>query len=216
MPAATILFTDIVGFSRKPTAEQRRLVNALTAEVIHELRPLLMPPMDAPSILALPTGDGMALAFLHRPNQSWDRSTLFCLILRIHRWAHSESTDEAMVSLRVGVHVGPVELVTDINAKPNVCGDTINYAQRVMDAASPRQTLLSDAAYREYIGSESPRCVAPPFSEELRGEFKGPIEVYAKHGLQILVFKLTLQPPQEWWSNDDPVAKHLKIGRAHV
>ena len=30
MAAATILFTDIVSFSKKPTAEQRRLVESLT------------------------------------------------------------------------------------------------------------------------------------------------------------------------------------------
>lgn len=211
MPAATILFTDIVGFSKKPTAEQRRLVNTLTSEIIHELRPLLIPPLDKPRILALPTGDGMALAFLHNSNQTWDRSTIFHLISRIQKWAWLETTNHGPVSLRVGVHVGPVELITDINGKPNVCGDTINFTQRVMDAANPRQTLFSDTAFREYIGSESPVCDTAPFSEDLKGEFQGPIEVYAKHGLQILVYKLIILPPQEWWSNDDPVAKHLML-----
>jgi len=211
MSAATILFTDIVSFSKKPTAEQRRLVEALTSKVIHELRPLLIPPLEAPSILALPTGDGLALAFLHRPNQPWDRTTILHLILRMHRWAHDQSTAYNSISLRVGVHVGPVELVTDINNRPNVCGDTINYSQRVMDAASPRQTLFSDAAFREYVGAESPVCTTPPFSEDLRAEFHGPIEVFAKHGLQILVYKLVLEPSQPYWSNDDPIAKHLML-----
>ncbi len=211
MSAATILFTDIVSFSKKPTAEQRRLVEALTAEVVHEIRPLLIPPLDTPSIVALPTGDGLALAFLHRPNQPWDRTTLMRLILRLHQWADNCSTAENSVSLRVGVHVGPVELITDINGKPNVCGDTINYSQRVMDAASPRQTLFSDAAFREYIGAESPVCATTPFSKELRAEFHGPIEVFAKHGVQILVYKLVLEPSQSYWTNDDPIAKHLML-----
>ncbi len=65
MSAATIVFMDIASFSKKPTPEQRRLVNALTSEVIHELRIFLAPPMETPSLLALPTGDGMALAFIH-------------------------------------------------------------------------------------------------------------------------------------------------------
>ena len=85
MSAATILFTDIVSFSKKPTAEQRRLVESLTSEVVHELRTLLTPPLDTPSIVALPTGDGLALAFLHRSNQSWDRSTILRVILRLHQ-----------------------------------------------------------------------------------------------------------------------------------
>jgi len=211
MSAATILFTDIVSFSKKPTAEQRRLVESLTSEVLNELRTLLTPSLDTPSIVALPTGDGLALAFLHRSNQHWDRSTILRVILRLHKWAHSQSSPRNLVSLRVGIHVGAVELITDINGKANVCGDTINYAQRVMDAASPRQTLFSEAAFREYVGTESPVFITPPFSEDLRADFYGPIEVYAKHGLQILVYKLALDPPQLYWSNDDPIAKHLML-----
>lgn len=211
MPAATILFTDIVSFSKKSTAEQRRLVESLTSEVAHELRVLLNPPLDTPSIVALPTGDGLALAFLHRTNHPWDHTTILCLILRMHRWANNQSSPHNLVSLRVGVHVGAVELVTDINGKANLCGDTINFAQRVMDAANPRQTLYSEAAFREYIGSESPSCITPPFSEDFKADFLGPIEVYAKHGLQILVYKLSLGPPQLYWSNDDPIAKQLML-----
>lgn len=211
MSAATILFTDIVSFSKKPTAEQRLLVESLTSEVVHELRVLLNPPLDTPSIVALPTGDGLALAFLHRTNQPWNHITILRLILRMHQWANNQSSPHNLVSLRVGVHVGAVELVTDINGKANLCGDTINYGQRVMDAANPRQTLYSEAAFREYVGSESPSCNTPPFSEDFKVDFLGPIEVYAKHGLQILVYKLSLEPPRPYWSNDDPIAKQLML-----
>lgn len=209
MSAATIVFTDIVGFSKKPTAEQKRLVTALTGEVIYELRVLLNPPLDTPGIVALPTGDGVALAFLHRSTQPWDRATIFRLIFRLQKWA----SDEKGVSLRVGIHVGPVELVTDINGKTNVCGDTINYAQRVMDAANPRQVLFSETALREYVGTEERIVSTPPFSKDLTAEFQGPIEVYAKHGLQMLVYKMTLPllTDQHWWSNEDPIAKQLMI-----
>ena len=211
MSAATILFTDIVSFSKKPTAEQRRLVESLTSDVVHELKGLLNPPPDTPSIVALPTGDGLALAFLHRTNQLWNHTTILRLILRMHQWANNQSSPHNLVSLRVGVHVGAVEHVTDINGKANLCGDTINYGQRVMDAANPRQTLYSEAAFREYVGSESPSCNTPPFSEDFKADFIGPIEVYAKHGLQILVYKLSLEPPQSYWSNDDPIAKQLLL-----
>lgn len=211
MSAATIVFTDIVGFSKKPTAKQKRLVEALTSEVAGELGALLISPEDKPDIVALPTGDGLALAFLHRTNQLWNHGTILSLILRMHQWANNQGSPSRLVSLRVGVHVGVVERVTDINGKANLCGDTINFAQRVMDAANPRQTLYSDAAFREYVGSELPSWNTPPFSANLKSDFLGPMDVYAKHGLQILVYKLSLDPPQPYWSNDDPIAKHLML-----
>jgi hypothetical protein len=211
MSAATILFADIVGFSKKPTAEQQRLVESLTSEILYEVRPLLVPPLDKPSLIALPTGDGLALAFLHRPDRLWNRSTLLQLILSIHQWAYKQSSSDSTVSVRIGIHVGPVELVTDINGNANVCGDTINYTQRVMDAANACQTLFSEAAFREYIGTETAYISTHPFSEDLKAKFLGPIEVYAKHGLQILVYKLELEPLQPYWSNDDPIAKHLML-----
>jgi hypothetical protein len=114
----------------------------------------------------------------------------------------------------VGVHVGPVEFITDINDKTNICGDTINFAQRVMDAADGRQTLYSDAAFREYVGmeyvgNETNRYELPPFDKENKAHFQGPFEVFAKHGLQINVFKLMLENEEDFWSNKDPDAKHL-------
>ncbi|MDH5387160.1 MAG: hypothetical protein OEY06_01780 [Gammaproteobacteria bacterium] len=210
MSAATIVFTDIVGFSKKPTADQKRLVEALTSEVADELGALFSLE-DKSDIVALPTGDGLALAFLHRTNQLWNHGTILSLILRMHKWANNQSSPGRLVSLRVGVHVGVVERVTDINGKANLCGDTINFTQRVMDAANPRQTLYSDAAFREYVGSELPSCNTHPFSANLKADFLGPMDVYAKHGLQILVYKLSLDPPQSYWSNDDPIAKHLML-----
>jgi len=211
MSAATIIFTDIVGFSKKPTAEQKCLVESLTSEVLQELRVLLKPPLDNPSIIALPTGDGLALAFLHSLYQMWNRTTILSLILRIHKWANDRSSINNLVSLRVGVHVGAIEFITDINGNVNICGDTINFTQRVMDAASPRQTLFSKSAFREYIGTESPVCITSPFSEGLRAHFLGPIEIYAKHGLQILVYKILLEPSQPYWFNDDPISKQLML-----
>lgn len=208
MSAATVVFTDIVGFSRKPSAEQKRLVEALTAEITSELQSLLALSNGERELIALPTGDGVALAFLHSAGRHWSHATVLGLLLRLHRWAYSASTPANTVSLRIGVHVGQIERVTDVNGTSNLCGDTINYAQRVMDAANPRQTLYSDDAFREYIGSESPTCITAPFSSDLKGDFLGPLDVYAKHGLQILVYKLALDPVQPYWSNEDPVAKH--------
>ena len=212
MSAATIIFTDIVGFSKKPTAEQRKLVESLTSEVLEELRTLLDLPQEATCLVALPTGDGLAMAFLHRSDHhSWDFATVLRVILKMQQWAHNQSSPGNSVNLRIGVHVGAVELFTDINGKTNVCGDTINYAQRVMEAANPRQTLFSEVAFRTYVGTESPVLTTAPFSVDLRARFQGPIEVFAKHEIHIPVYKLVLEPSQPYWSGNDPIAKDFML-----
>ncbi len=211
MSAATIIFTDIVGFSLKPTDEQKRLVNSLTEQVADQIDDLLNPEPPEPNVIALPTGDGIALAFLHNSERTWNRSTIFQLALTLHKWAESQSLLSTSVELRIGIHVGVVELIKDINGSLNICGNTINYSQRVMDAARAKQTLLSADAFREYVGEETTVCTEPPFCEALTAEFVGPIEVFAKHDLQIQVYKLTLEPEQTYCSNEDPEAKHLMV-----
>lgn len=211
MSAATILFTDIVRFSDNHSAEQRRLVDSLTNEVVHRLRSLLSPPMGAPDVLAFPTGDGMAVAFLHGRGMMWDRSTLLELIYHLQDWANRETTLGGVAGLRIGVHTGPVEFITDVNQRPNICGHTINLAQRVMDAADPKQVLFSEAAFREHIGNADRTYSAPPYPDGSKAEFTGPIEIHAKHGLQLLVYKMTIDPQLEWWSNRDPASKDLIV-----
>lgn len=211
MSAATVVFTDIVGFSKKPTVEQRRLIESLTNRVRGELQTLQNLDDDHTSLIFLPTGDGMAIVFIHGQHRYWNRSTILNIILALQIWARNETGSEGAVSLRIGVHTGPVEYINDINGANNVCGDTINYAQRVMDAANPRQVLFSDQALRYHIGSDSCEYTESPFSATCKAIFKGPIEVLAKHRLRMLVYKMILKPPQDWWSNDDPVVKDETI-----
>ncbi len=201
MSAATIIFLDIVGFSKNPNTRQRELVDSLTSEVTSSLSSLINPPLETPHVVAMPTGDGMALAFLHHPNQPWDISTIMSLIYRVKQWAKSRDG-----ALRIGVHAGEVEFINDVNKKTNIVGDTINYTQRVMDTANPKQVLFSDVAFRQYIGSNNPSYSASPYGPGYKAVFEGPFDVLAKHGMRMLVYKMTLDPPQEWLSNDDPVA----------
>ena len=49
--------------------------------------------------------------------------------------------------MRAGINLGPVRLVRDINSQPNIIGDGINVAQRVMSFAQPTQVLVSRSYY---------------------------------------------------------------------
>lgn len=209
MSGATILFSDFVGFSKKATAEQRRLIDGLTSEVYYQLRTYMVPPLTYPSIVALPTGDGLAIVFLDDCNHDW-RVALFKLIVRLMEWTVDEDSEQVSVQLRMGVHVGPVEIISDINGRPNVCGDTINYCQRVMDAANPGQVLFSESAYKHYIGSETGGVgLDLGKGRNLEVKCEGPVNVLAKHHLQIPVYKIIFESFPQLCSSDDPVAKNL-------
>jgi hypothetical protein len=50
-------------------------------------------------------------------------------------------------SVRMGINLGPVKLVKDINGHPNIIGDGINVAQRIMTFARPGQIVVSRSYY---------------------------------------------------------------------
>jgi serine/threonine-protein kinase len=51
--------------------------------------------------------------------------------------------DHSRIQLRMGVHSGPVNRVTDVNDKTNIAGSGINVAQRVLDCGDAGHILLS-------------------------------------------------------------------------
>ncbi|HEY8049264.1 MAG TPA: adenylate/guanylate cyclase domain-containing protein, partial [Ramlibacter sp.] len=51
------------------------------------------------------------------------------------------------LQVRIGLHMGPVRIISDINSRTNVVGDGINVAQRIMDFARSNQVLVSRAYY---------------------------------------------------------------------
>ena len=128
----SVLFLDIVGYSRKPVAEQIRLkdrFNGLIASAIREISPV--------DRIILDTGDGVAISFLGDPEDA-----LF--VAMSLRDAFAPDPDEPPeVPARIGVNLGPVRLVRDLNGRPNIIGDGINVAQRVMTFADAGQILVS-------------------------------------------------------------------------
>ena len=83
------------------------------------------------------------------------------------------------IQLRMGIHSGPINRVTDVNDKTNIVGSGINVAQRVLDCGDAGHILLSAhiaedlAEYRHW----------QPYLQDL-----GECEV--KHGLRLHLFNL--------------------------
>src|SRR5467141_3843772 len=133
----SVLFLDIVEYSQRSVAEQIALkerFNAVLTEAIVGVA--------TDDRIILDTGDGAAVSFLGDPED-----TLFAGMSLRDAVAGQDITSGPQLQIRVGVNLGPVRLVKDINGQPNIIGDGINVAQRVMSFAEPGQILVSRSYY---------------------------------------------------------------------
>lgn len=124
----SVLFLDIVGYSKKSVSEQMSVKHVFNESLAKALKPI---PLAERVILD--TGDGAAVTFLGNPEDA-----LFSgLILQ----------RETQLPVRMGINLGPVRVVKDLNGQTNILGDGINVGQRVMSFADPGQLLVSRSFY---------------------------------------------------------------------
>ncbi|HEY0267836.1 MAG TPA: adenylate/guanylate cyclase domain-containing protein [Methyloradius sp.] len=133
----SVVFLDIIGYSKKPVSEQledKQHFNALINEAVKDVA--------QNDRILLDTGDGAAIALLGAPEEALFISlTIRDGILKYNKQANQN------LFVRIGINLGPVRMLTDINGQPNIIGDGINVAQRVMSFAEPNQILVSRSYY---------------------------------------------------------------------
>ncbi len=125
----SILFLDIVEYSKKAVADQLQLKQAFNQVLTAALEQVA-----ARDRIILDTGDGAAVTFMGDPEDA-----LFS--------AMAMRDGAGAVPVRLGINLGPVRLVKDLNGQMNIIGDGINVAQRVMSFARPGQLLVSRSFY---------------------------------------------------------------------
>jgi class 3 adenylate cyclase len=144
----SVVFVDIVGYSKKSVSEQITMKDRFTGLLTDALKDI------APEQrIILDTGDGAALSFLGDPEDALFvgmhmRDLLRRAMAEIGMLGASEgdSPDTGVAGelhLRIGINLGPVKLIRDINGHPNIVGDGINVAQRIMSFAKPGQIVVS-------------------------------------------------------------------------
>src|SRR5712692_3241688 len=121
----SVLFLDIAEYTKKPVAEQLQLKQAFNQALGAALEQV-----GQRDRIILDTGDGAAVTFLGDPEDA-----LFASI--------AMRDLAAALAVRMGINLGPVRLVKDLNGQVNIIGDGINVAQRVMSFAQPGQLLVS-------------------------------------------------------------------------
>nr|MBA3651435.1 adenylate/guanylate cyclase domain-containing protein [Chthoniobacterales bacterium] len=167
MEIAHVLFIDIVGYSKLLTNEQRERLQELN-RIVRETEQFRAAEAND-KLVRIPTGDGMVLAFFTSPD-----APARCA-LAIDRALRKRSD----LPLRMGIHSGPVDLVEDVNDKPNLAGAGVNMAQRVMDCGDAGHILLSARAADDLAQYA-----------EWKAQLHSLGEVEVKHGVRVRVASL--------------------------
>jgi TolB-like protein/class 3 adenylate cyclase len=128
---AHLLLIDVVGYSKLLVNEQIELLQELN-QIVRSTE-CFRAAETAGKLIRVPSGDGMALLFFHSPEEPVRCALEISKALQEH----------PHIQLRMGVHSGPVNQVTDVNDKTNIAGAGINVAQRVMDCGDAGHILLS-------------------------------------------------------------------------
>ncbi len=167
MEIGHVLCIDVVGYSKLLIHDQSDLLRQLN-EIVRSA-PQYRLAASAGQLLRLPTGDGMVLVF--RDNSE---APVRCA-LEISAACQAHPT----IPLRMGIHSGPVNEISDINERTNLAGAGLNIAQRIMDCGDAGHILLSKHVAEDL--EHYPRW--QPYLHPL-GEFE------AKHGTVISVVNL--------------------------
>src|SRR5437763_1197350 len=128
---AHVLFIDIVGYSKLLIHEQSEQLRTLR-EIVRQTEQFRLAEAEG-KLLRLPTGDGGALVFRTSPE-----APVLCATE-----ISKELKKYPELRVRMGIHSGPVNEITDLNEQANIAGAGINIAQRVMDCGDAGHVLLS-------------------------------------------------------------------------
>ncbi len=133
----SIIFLDIIDYSKKSDSEQIDIKNQFNQLLNHSLEDV-----DKSERIILDTGDGAAIAHMGSPEDA-----LFVSLSIRDEILKSNILSAMPLYVRFGINLGPVRLVSDINDRPNIIGDGINVAQRIMSFAKPNQVVVSRSYY---------------------------------------------------------------------
>src|SRR5438874_6197810 len=126
-----VLCIDIVGYSQLLITQQSEQLDTLR-KIVRGTEDFRAAEAEG-KLLRLPTGDGGALVF-----RTTSEAPVLCA-LEIAR----ELKKHPELRVRMGIHSGPVNAITDLNEQANIAGAGVNMAQRIMDCGDAGHILLS-------------------------------------------------------------------------
>lgn len=132
-----VLFTDIVNYSSQSVRQQiewKGRFNHFLNEALSEV--------DPAERYILDTGDGAAVCFMGAPEPAMQAALKLRQLFIDDNSLHAEG-----LRVRIGINLGPLRLMRDVNGRVNAVGDAINVGQRVMSFAGVNEILVSRSFY---------------------------------------------------------------------
>lgn len=191
----SVVFLDIVAYSKRTVSDQLTVKEHLSGLIRHALKGV-----REDDVIILDSGDGAAVCFLADPVEA-----LFFGVGLHSSLTGSQAVARPDYACRIGINLGPVKVIKDVNGRRNTVGDGINCAQRVMDFAAPNQLLVS-RSFHDVVA-----CL----SEEYNSLFSHLGIRHDKHVKEYDIYEVTvpverLRHPEDPQPADDPHHAHSK------
>ena len=164
---AHVLFIDIVAYSKLAIDQQKEVVQQLNQYVRDSEQ--FRRADTAGKLVRIATGDGVALAFFTSPD-----APVRCAI-EVSKAVRNSSA----LQLRMGIHSGPVDQLSDVNERSNLAGTGINIAQWIMSCGDAGHILLSQRVADDLIQYT-----------RWRSQLHNLGDVEVKHGVRVSVVNL--------------------------
>ena len=184
----SVVFVDIVEYTKKTVAKQvaqRGWFNGMLSEALQGI--------SQDDRIVIDAGDGAAICLLGDPEEAVFITNALRVAIAEHAYPE--------FALRMGVNLGPVKMAKDIHGQPNIIGDGINVAQRIMSFAQPNQILVSRSYYD----------IVSRISDEYERLFRYQGEHKDKHVRSHQVYEVMVRGPGEAQSERPAAAVELAL-----
>lgn len=149
--AATVLFSDVRGFTKLAFTMEPELVVQMLNDMFHDLTPIVL---KFKGTVDKYIGDAV-LAVFGCPDpdeQQWEHAVRAALEMQaaVKRLGSGRWKGRPAFRIGIGIHTGPVIhgfIGAAERTEYTVIGDTINGASRYCDAAAPEEILISPSTY---------------------------------------------------------------------
>jgi len=140
---AAIMFYDMVGFSSRMAAAE-----ATTFEALNTCREMVIHPLieEMNGRVVKLMGDGALVEF----NSVVDAVNCAVLVQDELAERRALDTDESLIEIRIGLHLGDVIIDGD-----DIYGEGVNIAARLENIAEPGSVCVSEDAFRQFRGKTS-------------------------------------------------------------